>query len=281
MPRLDEAGNATHKFMLFRQIIAKHLPAGQTLPPTPAVKPVMAINDIELTQSASIYDLLPKAVLNKMPLSFENLNQDYGFVLYQSTITGGRAGMLKLNELRDYAIVMINGKTVGTLDRRHYQDSIQLNLPPGKVKLDILVENLGRINFGAYLLKNKKGITESVIFDGKPVYNWAMYGLPFKNVNNISYTSKNVTTAPIVKGATVNLTKVADTYLDMSKWGKGVVWVNGHNLGRYWAVGPQQTLYVPAEWLVKGKNQVTILELLKPKQNQLHFVKQPQLNIVQ
>jgi beta-galactosidase len=225
--------------------------------------------------------LLPKAVLNKTPLTFEDLNQDYGFVLYQSTLIGGKTGILKLNELRDYAIVMINGKAVGTLDRRHNQDSIQLNLPPDKVKLDILVENLGRINFGPYLLKNKKGITESVIFDGKPIENWAMYGLPFKDVNNIRYKAKNVTTAPIVKTAIFNLATLADTYLDMRKWGKGVVWVNGHNLGRYWSVGPQQTLYVPVEWLIKGKNQITVLELLKPGQSQLHFVKQPQLNTVQ
>jgi beta-galactosidase len=108
-----------------------------------------------------------------------------------------------------------------------------------------------------------------------------MYSLPFKEVNNSRYAIKKVQNTPVMKKAKFNLSTFADTYLDMSKWGKGVVWVNGHNLGRYWSVGPQQTLYVPAEWLIKGENEIVVLELLKPEQNQLHFIKQPQLNIVQ
>jgi beta-galactosidase len=267
---LDEAGNATHKFMLFRQVIAKHLPAGQTLPPVPAAKPTIAINDIKLNRSAGILDILPKPVLNKTPLTFEDLNQDYGFVLYHTVITGGKTGILKLNELRDYAVIMINGEAAGVLDRRHNQDSIELVLPAGKVKLDILVENLGRINFGPYLLKNKKGITENVKFDGKEIYNWKMYSFPFSQVNSGTiYKEKTSGNTPVLRRGAFSLSKVADTYLDMRKWGKGVVWVNGHNLGRYWSVGPQQTLYLPAEWLKKGNNDIVVFELLKSHVNSL------------
>jgi len=267
---LDEAGNPTRKFMLFRQAISKHLPSGQTLPPVPPAKTTIAINNIKLDQAAGILDILPKPVVNKIPLTFEDLNQDYGFVLYHSIITGGKTGILKLNELRDYAVIMINGKRVGILDRRHNQDSIKLTLPAGKVRLDILVENLGRINFGPYLLKNKKGITEAVTFDNKNVDNWAMYRLPFNQVSGLAYkkTEKAINT-PLVRKGTFHLSIVADTYLDMSKWGKGVVWVNGHNLGRYWSVGPQQTLYLPAEWLKKGNNDIVVLELLKSDKNTL------------
>jgi len=278
---LDEAGNATPKFMLFRSVIAKHLPAGQTLPPVPLAKPAIALHQIKLNQSASLLSILPKPVLNKTPLTFEDLNQNYGFVLYRTTMAGGRTGVLKLNELRDYAIVMVNGKRVGVLDRRHKQDSLAISLPAGKVRLDILVENLGRINFGPYLLKNKKGITESVLFDGKEVYNWAMYCLPFSRVNNISYNTKKVGDQPVVKRGAFNLTKVADTYLDMSRWGKGIVWVNGHNLGRYWSVGPQQTLYLPVEWLKKGKNDIVVFELLNSKMDTLSGRKTPVLNKLQ
>ncbi len=267
---LDEAGNATHKFMLFRQVIAKHLPAGQTLPPVPAAKPTIAINDIKLNRSAGILDILPKPVLNETPLTFEDLNQDYGFVLYHTVITGGKTGILKLNELRDYAVIMINGEAAGVLDRRHNQDSIELVLPAGKVKLDILVENLGRINFGPYLLKNKKGITENVKFDGKEIYNWKMYSFPFSQVNSGTiYKEKTSGNTPVLRRGAFSLSKVADTYLDMRKWGKGVVWVNGHNLGRYWSVGPQQTLYLPAEWLKKGNNDIVVFELLKSHVNSL------------
>ncbi|MCR8557765.1 beta-galactosidase [Mucilaginibacter sp. BJC16-A38] len=278
---LDEAGNATHKFMLFRKVIAKHLPVGMTLPPIPAAKPTIAINNIKLNESAGILDILPKPVLNKTPLTFEALNQDYGFVLYHTTVTGGKTGILKLNELRDYAVIMVNGKRVGVLDRRHKQDSIKLTLPVGKVRLDLLVENLGRINFGPYLLKNKKGITESVVFNGKVIYNWAMYSLPFNRVSGIAFKPAKAVNSPVVKKGTFTLSKVADTYLNMEGWGKGVVWVNGHNLGRYWSTGPQQTLYLPAEWLKKGRNDIVVLELLKSDVNSLNGSKTPVLNKLQ
>jgi beta-galactosidase len=278
---LDEAGNATPKFMLFRQVIARHLPAGQALPPVPAVKPTIAISNIKFTESAGILDVLPKPVFNKTPLTFEDLNQDYGFVLYHTTITGGKTGILKLNELRDYAVIMVNGKSAGVLDRRHKQDSISLVLPKGKIRLDILVENLGRINFGPYLLKNKKGITESVVFNGKLVYNWAMYSLPFKRVGGIPFKTASPVSTPVIKKGSFNLSKVGDSYLNMENWGKGVVWVNGHNLGRYWSVGPQQTLYLPAEWLKKGKNDIVVFELLKSGLSSLNGSKTAVLNQLQ
>ena len=87
--------------------------------------------------------------------------------------------MLKIKDLRDYGIVYVNGKRIGVLDRRLKQDSLQLDVPKGKCLLDILVENMGRINFGPYLLHNKKGITETVMLGGKELNNWKMYSLPF------------------------------------------------------------------------------------------------------
>ena len=88
----------------------------------------------------------------------------------------------------------------------------------------------------------------------------------------------NSQSAAVLKSASFNLTKVADTYLDMRQWGKGLVWVNGHNLGKYWAIGPQQTIYLPAEWLKKGKNEIVVFELLKPKQRTLNSLAKPILN---
>jgi beta-galactosidase len=133
-----------------------------------------------------------------------------------------------------------------------------------------LVENLGRINFGPYLLKNKKGITEKVLLANKELTNWKMYSLPFDNINAVNLKNKKTAAdVPVIKTASIELKEVADTYFDMSNWGKGVVWVNGHNLGRYWQIGPQQTIYVPAEWLKKGSNKICILELIKPEQTML------------
>ncbi|MFB9841673.1 glycoside hydrolase family 35 protein [Mucilaginibacter ginsenosidivorans] len=277
---LDEAGNPTDKFMKFRDVIRKHLPEGQVLSDVPSSKPTIIIPRITLSQTRSILDILPAAVKNATPLTFEDLNQAYGFMLYRTTLSGGGAGILKLDGLRDYAIILINGKRAGILDRRQNQDSINIALPKGKVKLDILVENLGRINFGKYLLQNKKGITQGVNFSGNQVKGWQMYSLPFNHINTINFNGNNTvsTNAPVVKKGSFYLNTVADTYLDMRKWGKGVVWVNGHNLGRYWSVGPQQTVYLPAEWLKKGRNEVAVFELIKTDQTILKSIGTPILN---
>jgi beta-galactosidase len=276
---LDEAGNPTYKFKQFREVIAKHLPAGKKLPDVPQPKPSIAIPSVSFTSTTSLFDVLPRAKSNVTPLTFEDLNQAYGFVLYRTAINGGSKGVLKIKDLRDYGIVFINGKRVGILDRRLKQDSLLLDLPKGKLTLDILVENLGRINYGPYLLKNKKGITEKVVFAGKEVKGWQMFSLPFDTIETISIkNSKIANNAPVIKKGSFDLQTVGDTYLDMSNWGKGVVWVNGHNLGRYWNIGPQQTLYVPVEWLKKEKNEIVVLELIKPETSQLKSLEKPILD---
>jgi beta-galactosidase len=270
---LDEAGNPTAKFRAFRDVIAKYRPAGQPLPAVPTAKPSVALPAVQLTKSASLLAQLPAPVASQKPLTFENLKQAYGFVLYRTTVAGGSAQTLKLTDLRDYAVVMVNGQRVGTLDRRQRQDSLLVKLPAGQVQLDLLVENLGRVNFGEYLLQNTKGITKRVTLGGKELTGWKHYGLPFDQAPAVSQaTATTASSGPAVRTATFSVASPTDTYLDMRQWGKGVVWVNGHNLGRYWAIGPQQTLYVPAEWLKKGSNTVTVLELLKPQQASLAFL---------
>ena len=278
---LDEAGNATHKFMEFRKVIQKYLPEGTVLPDVPEAKPAMKLPPIHFTAVSNLYDVLPKSIGNKTPLSFEQLEQAYGFVMYRTVLANASPGILKIDGLRDYAVVMINGSRAGILDRRLKQDSMMLNIPAGKVVLDILVENLGRINFGPYLLKNTKGITGAVTLSGKELENWLMYSLPFNDITKLNIINRKIYPAhPLLKSGEFNLTEVADTYFDMSNWGKGVVWVNGHNLGRYWSIGPQQTLYVPAEWLHKGNNKVVVLELIKPEQSVLESSDKPILNVL-
>jgi beta-galactosidase len=279
---LDEAGNVTEKFMKFREVIEKNLPVGQHLPKVPKAKPSIEIPSINFTTATSLFDVLPRAKSNTTPLTFEDLNQAYGYVLYRSTVNGGSKQLLKIKDLRDYGIVFVNGKRVGILDRRLYQDSLYVDLPKGKVRLDILVENLGRINYGPYLLKNKKGITEKVLLNGKEIKGWQMFSLPFDNVESLPVkSSKSVAGDPVIKKGAFNLQIVGDTYLDLSNWGKGVVWVNGHNLGRYWNIGPQQTVYVPIEWLKKGRNEIIVFELIRPEQSQpLQGIKKPILNVL-
>jgi beta-galactosidase len=279
---LDEAGNATEKFMIFRDVIKKHLAAGQSLPDVPQPRKAISTPAVQFTKSQSIFTILPKPVKNESPLTFEDLNQDYGFVLYRTMVEGGKSGVLKINKLRDYALLFVNGKKVGTLDRRHNQDSLIVTLPKGKVQLDILVENLGRINFGPYLLENKKGITQNVTFAGTELKGWQMFGLPFNQIDKLQATTvKAIEEQPVIRKGVLKIKEVGDTYLDLQKWGKGCVWVNGHNLGRYWSVGPQQTVYVPAEWLKKGDNEIVVLELNKPAQTVLQGIAKPILDKLQ
>jgi beta-galactosidase len=280
---LDEAGNATAKFMEFRNVIQKHLPKGQVLPAVPAPKKAVALPLIDVSGELPVFNIASNPVKSVRPLTFEDLNQAFGFVRYSTTLKDMKgAGILKINELRDYSIVFINGKRVGVLDRRLRQDSLSVVIPAGDVKLDILVENLGRINFGPYLLKNKKGITSSVTFNKTELLNWEMRSLPFSSVSNLRFTrgNKKIAEGPVMKMGEFSLREVNDTYLDMRKWGKGVVWINGHNLGRYWSIGPQQTIYVPAEWLKVGKNEVVVLELLETSQKSLETLSKPILDSI-
>ena len=276
---LDEAGNPTPKFMAFRSVIQKHLPPGEKLPDVPAAKPVVPIDGILFTEATSLFGVLPAPRVNQGVLTFEDLHQAYGFVLYRTTLAGGKRGELVVKGLRDYALVFVNGKRACILDRRHGDSSSSIEMPGGKVTLDILVENLGRINFGPYLLENKKGITKEVVFDNQVLRNWQIYPLPFKDIDAVRRTADGgrYATGPVIRRGIFYLRETGDAYLDMSKWGKGVVWVNGHNLGRYWNVGPQQTIYVPGEWLKPGNNEIVVLELTKPQQDILRGIDRPML----
>jgi beta-galactosidase len=280
---LDEAGNPTPKFMAFRTVIQKHLPPGETLPEVPAPKPVVSIDEIRFTEATSIFSILSTPTKNRDLLTFEDLHQAYGFVLYRTMLDGGEKAKLVLKGLRDYALVFIDGKRASVLDRRHSDSSIDLEIPRRRVTLDILVENLGRINFGPYLLKNKKGITQKVLFNDRELKDWQMFSLPFSDINGIrrSAVAGKYAEAPVIRRGSFHLNEVGDAYLDMSKWGKGIVWVNGYNLGRYWNVGPQQTIYVPAEWLKPGNNEIVVLELIKPQQDVLRGVDKPLLSRLQ
>lgn len=279
---LDEAGNATEKFWAFRNVIQKYLPANITLPNVPEKKETIKIENIQFNEFSPLFNSLPKPILSKEPLTFEQLNQPYGYVLYSTTLPAHQASALTINGLRDYAIIWIDGKKLGTLDRRLNQETLTLSASNKEQKLDILVENMGRINFGPYLLQNNKGIIGKVELDHQTIENWKIYSLPFDSTKTITFSNKNSNLeTPIIKKGNFNLSKTRDTYLDLSNWGKGVVWVNGYNLGKYWKIGPQQTLYLPKEWLKEGKNEIIIFEMLEPSKNDLKGIETPILDKLQ
>jgi beta-galactosidase len=275
---IDEAGRPTKKFLALREVLARHLAPGESLPEVPATAPVIELPKIELTESASVFDILGQPVKSEKPLSFEDLDQGYGYVLYRTKISGPVDATLKLKELRDYAVVCVDGKRVALLDRRHKQDSLTLVITNASAVLDILVENGGRINYGGEIPRNHKGITESATLGDKELTGWEMFKLPFDSVANLKISGQAPAAAPFVARGTFELSAVGDAFLDLRGWGKGIVFVNGLNLGRYWYIGPQQTLYVPGVWLKQGKNEIVVFEQIKDGVRALIGSQTPVLN---
>ena len=214
-----------------------------------------------------------KPVSNATPLTFEQLNQGNGYVLYTRRFNQPISGTLEIPGLRDYAVVYIDGEKVGVLNRNTRTYSMEIEVP-FNATLQILVENMGRINYGSEIVHNTKGIISPVTIAGKEITGgWNMYSLPMKEVPDFARLGSNVYTngtvqtsklkdCPVLYEGTFTLTETGDTFIDMENFGKGIVFVNGMNLGRYWQVGPQQTLYVPGVWLKKGENKIVIFEQL-------------------
>jgi beta-galactosidase len=275
---IDEAGRPTSKYFYLREAIARHLGPSETILPVPLANPTMAISRIDLPETASVFDNLPAAVTSSRPLSFEDLDQGYGYVLYRAKVEGPVDTNLNVGDLRDFAVVCLDQKRVGTLDSRFHQNSIPLHVPGHSATLDILVENCGRINYGTHMVDGRKGIIGPVTLGGKTLSHWQMFKLPFDNVSEFRFTNSPATQAPCLRRGTFEVKPTDDTFLDLHTWGKGVVFVNGRNLGRYWNIGPQQTLYLPGVWLQKGTNQIVIFDEIKDNQSSLAGLVDPVLN---
>ena len=258
---VDEGGRPSRKFPLFREVIARHRP-GVPLPDPPPASPVVAIPRFALTEHAPFAAARAEgpAVRAERPMTFEELGQAFGYVLYRTRLAGPATGALVLGGLRDYAVVMVDGAAIGTLDRRLRQDSLALAVPAGGARLEVLVENTGRVNFGPQLVRDWKGLGGRVTFAGREVTGWEMVRYPLAGLGGLRF-GRQETTGPSFHRGVFTLDAVGDTWLDLRGWGKGVVWVNGRNLGRFWDVGPQLTVYVPGPWLRRGRNEVIVLDL--------------------
>jgi len=281
---IDEAGNATPKYMAMREVIMKYIPTDVHLPDVPVKKKAIAVPGFRLTQSAPLFKNLPSPVDVHNPLCFEAYGQGYGYMLYRTNLKGPEKGFMKLTRLRDYALVYLDGKRIAVLDRRLNQDSLEVDVPEDGARLDILVENNGRINYGPFLNDNKQGITEKVTLNGRNIVNWKMYGFPFKDLQGIKFSklkeSSEIIPGPVLHKGVFTLNEFGDTYVDMQNWGKGHVWINGRSIGKYWHIGPQQTLYVPAQWLKQGENEIVVLEELEPGQDTIQFLDHPVLDML-
>ena len=225
----------------------------------------IACGKVDFKKSTSLWnnlDILSKHYTSPYVKTMEELDQDYGFILYKTKVKGIIENMpLTLQEVRDRALIYLNGEFKGVIDRNSKQEII-LNCEKEESTLEILVENMGRINYGP-LLKDSKGITEGVRLDRQFLFNWEIYTIPLDNLSSLEFKEniKDVENHPRFFKGTFNVSEIGDTFLDFTGWEKGVVYINGFNLGRYWSEGPQKRLYVPSPLLKEGENEIVIFEL--------------------
>lgn len=272
---LNEMGQPTPKYFAIRDALAAVQPGGAALPELPEPLPVIEIPEFTPSRSTSVFDNLPRPVSSPQPKPMEAFNQNYGFILYRTRLVGHHSGKLTITDVHDFANVYADGRYLGSLNRAKKEATIEIpRTDPPVQRLDILVEGMGRINFGQHMI-DRKGITDRVTLNGMTLMDWEVFPLPMETRNIAAL--KFADGAGEIPGAyfqgTFDLASTGDTYFDMSRWKKGVVWVNGHNLGRYWEIGPQQRLYCPAPFLKVGRNNVVVFDLLSPSPAPLRRVK--------
>jgi beta-galactosidase len=277
---ISEAGWPTEKFFQTRELFSKYLLPGEKLPEPPAMNPVVAFAPVELKQVAPIFENLPPAIHDETPRNMEAYDQGYGCILYRTKIPAGATTTLEAAAIHDFGFVYVDGQRVGILDRRNAGAKIILPAREKESQLDILVEPMGRINFGPEMA-DRKGLIAPVKLGGQVLRDWEIFDLPLDDqmLAGLKFTGKTSDAkTPAFWRGTFTLEKVGDTFLDLRNWGKGDLWVNGHCLGRYWNIGPTQTAYAPGCWLHAGTNEVVILDLVGPQLAEIAGLEKPILN---
>ncbi len=291
---ISESGQTTPKYWELRKTLAKYMD-GKKQAPVPALIKPTTVKPFTLTEVAPIFDNLPEAKTDADIRTMEEYDQGFGSILYRTTLPElAKPALLTVSDAHDFAQVFVDGKYIGKLDRRNGEKELMLPSCRKGAVLDILVEAMGRINFGR-AIKDFKGITDKVTVtedrDGHAfvcdLKNWQVF-----NIEDTldTYTSMNfVPVSDVAKDAegrlprgvyrgTFTVNKPSDTFLNFETWGKGLVYVNGHPMGRIWEIGPQQTLYMPGCWLKKGENEIVVFDILGPKEARSEGLREPLLD---
>lgn len=283
---ISEAGWATPKYYKLREMMMQYADSAQVIPDVPVAYPVIEISEFELKEVAPLFDNLPEPKLSEDIKPMEQFDQGWGTILYRTSLPEVKEGTtLLIDEVHDWAQVYADGKLLGRLDRRRGQNSLVLPSLQKGTRLDILVEAMGRVNFDV-AIHDRKGITNKVELltetDKKELKNWEVYSFPvdYDFAESKKYAEGEKLDAPAYYRATFELDRVGDVFLDMQTWGKGMVWVNGKAMGRFWKIGPQQTLFMPGCWLKKGKNEIIVLDLLGPEKATVSGLKKPILDML-
>ncbi len=279
---LSEDGQITPKYEAFRNVIARHTPI-------PAVSFSTDIQQIAygtvlcdgVCRLFDALDVLSEAHISREPQSMERFGQGYGYILYRTTFpTAMEVSSIELTKAADRAQIFINGVPSMTLYDRELSGahSVRWSLPQG-TRLDILVENLGRVNYSQKMAQQRKGIDGAVLLNGQALQNWEIRTLPLESraLAQLSYMPFSSCKQPAFYHFTLDIQRKGDTFLDMSGWGKGCVFLNGFNLGRFWNIGPQKRLYIPAPLLKDGVNDLVVFETEGIPNTEVRLMSEPNL----
>ena len=294
---INEYGHTTPKYFELREMMAKHND-GKKLPAVPkAPMPLVSVPTFKFTEYKPLIYGYTKKTVEQAPKTFEEYDMGWGTMAYVISLPANDKPSTLTGEFHDFAQVYLDNKYIGKIDRVKNEQSLDLPAMPDSGKLTIVVEGMGRINFGR-AIKDYKGIVGNVTITSQSPYGeitlkptaWTQLAIPDDYQNAVKALSGNSMADAELKEAVAkahpdavikidpwgeskvgyyrgyfNLKKVGDTFINMEAFGKGQVYVNGHALGRFWQIGPQQTLYLPGCWLKKGKNEVIVLDVVGPK----------------
>ena len=293
---INEYGEPTEKFWLLRKTLEKY--ADKKLPAVPGkVADIISIPKLKLQNMAPIYMGVDSTAESRDVQTFEEMNMGYGSMIYNTKLPEiANGSMLHING-HDFVQVFINGNYIGKIDRVKNERSLPMPATKKGDKLTLLVEGMGRINFGR-AIKDFKGLVDDVTItadvDGDEL-TWNLKDWRMRRIADDYQTARRAMTTPHndlalasntpskigYYKATFKLKKTGDTFLNMETWGKGQVYVNGHALGRFWSIGPQQTLYCPGCWLKKGDNEIVVLDVVGPKDPVVWGQTKPELDKLQ
>lgn len=285
---IGEAGWVGDKFRTYRECLARHLEEGEVLPDPPARPPVMAIPEFSLDETAPVLANLPsRAIHARSPENIEQYDISRGLVAYRATLPAGPARRLEAANARDLAWVFVGGRLVGTLDTRYRRFGVDLPACPRDTVVEILLYTIARVNFGMEV-HDRKGLQGPVTLrtardETQELTGWEIRAIDFgadAELPPLRWQPRR-SSGPAFWRGSFDATATADTFLDMSAWGQGIVWVNGRCLGRYWSIGPTQTMYLPGPWLRAGRNEVVVLDLTGPRANRIAGLTTPILDQLQ
>ncbi|MCW8097783.1 beta-galactosidase [Streptomyces tauricus] len=282
---LTESGDPGPKYHAFRKVIARHAPVPEE--PAPAAGPKLPPRLVELSDRAPLLPhvgvLAEPVRVDADPVTMEELGRRAGYALYRTTLPVSGDGVLRFTGgVGDRAQVFVDGAPVGVLERERHEEALPVRVPRTGATLDVLVENMGGVNYGPRI-GAPKGLLGPVTFDGTALHGWDCHPLALDTVDPVPFApvaDSPPEAGPAFHRGTFEVGTPADTFLSLPGWTKGQAWINGFHLGRYWNRGPQRTLYVPAPVLRPGTNELVLLELQATTEPRAHLTDTPDLGPV-